>query len=227
MPRPASAGLSRAGQAASSAAQRRSTISRLVRSLSPPILYFAPGPALREREQNARAVVLDVEPVAHVAAVAVDGQRLALHGVQDHERDQLLRELVRAVVVGAVGEQRRQPVRLVIGAHQVVGRRLGRGVGRVGRIGACLREKRPVGPSEPYTSSVETCRKRNAARDAGVEIGGVAARGVEQLEGPDHVGRRRRRAARRSSGPRGSRRRSSRRPSGGGRPAPRRRRRGR
>ena len=52
-------------------------------------------------------MVLDVEPVAHVAAVAVDRQRLALERVQDHERDQLLGELEGAVVVRAVRDERR------------------------------------------------------------------------------------------------------------------------
>ena len=87
----------------------RRTTCRFVRSLPPPMLYFSPGAPLREHEQDAGAVVLDVEPVAHVAAVAVDRQRLALERVQDHERDQLLGELVRAVVVRAVRDSTGRP----------------------------------------------------------------------------------------------------------------------
>ena len=85
-------------------------------------------------------MVLDVEPVAHVAAVPVDRQALPLDRVQDHEGDELLGELVGAVVVRAVGEEGRQAVRLVVRAHEVVGARLRGRVGRVRRVGRRLRE---------------------------------------------------------------------------------------
>ena len=93
-------------RSASSASQMRSTISRLVRSLPPPMLYFSPDAPLPQHQQEARAVILDVQPVADVAAVAVDRQRLALERVENHQRDQLLGKLVRPVVVRAVGDQR-------------------------------------------------------------------------------------------------------------------------
>jgi hypothetical protein len=69
-------------------------------------------------------VVLDVEPVADLLAVAVDGQRLAGQGVVDDQRDELFREVVGTVVVGAVGGQHRQAVGVVVGAHQMVAGRL-------------------------------------------------------------------------------------------------------
>jgi hypothetical protein len=47
----------------------------------------------------------------------------------DEERDQLLRELVGAVVVGAVRDDEGQPVRIVISPHEMVGRCLGCGIG--------------------------------------------------------------------------------------------------
>jgi hypothetical protein len=49
-------------------------------------------------------VVLDVEPVALVAAVAVEGDLLVVEQVGDEQRDHLLGELVGAVVVGAAGD---------------------------------------------------------------------------------------------------------------------------
>ena len=52
------------------------------------------------------AVILDVQPVADVAAVAVDRQRPPVERVQDHQRDQLLGKLKRPVVVRAVRDQR-------------------------------------------------------------------------------------------------------------------------
>ena len=112
----------------------RSTISRLVRSLPPPMLYFSPGAPLLEHEQQAGAVILDVQPVADVAAVAVDRQRPAVERVQDHQRNQLLRKLVRTVVVRAVGDQRRQAVGVEVGPHQMIGRGLAGRVRRVRRV---------------------------------------------------------------------------------------------
>jgi hypothetical protein len=48
------------------------------------------------------AVILDVEPVADVRAFAVYRHGTAVRGVGDHERDELLRKLVRPVVIRAV-----------------------------------------------------------------------------------------------------------------------------
>ena len=47
-------------------------------------------------------MVFDEEPVADVLSLAVDGQGLALADVVDEEGDELLGELVRAVVIRAV-----------------------------------------------------------------------------------------------------------------------------
>src|SRR5579871_1976537 len=55
-----------------------------------------------QRDQQAGAVILDVQPVADVTAVAVDRKRPLVDRVEDHQRDQLLGKLVRPVVVGAV-----------------------------------------------------------------------------------------------------------------------------
>ena len=91
-------------------------------------------PAARQHLADRGAVVLDVEPVAHLHAVAVDRQRLAGEGVDDHQRDQLFGEVIGPVVVAAVGGEHRQAVGVVPGPHQVVARRLAR---RVGLLGAC------------------------------------------------------------------------------------------
>ncbi len=112
----------------------RSTISRFVRSLPPPMLYLSPARPSFQHEQNPGAVVVHVQPVADIRAVAVDGQRFAVECVQDHQRDQFFGELKRSVVVRAVGDERLQIVGVMIRAHEVIGRRLARGVGRVRRV---------------------------------------------------------------------------------------------
>ena len=67
-----------------------------------------------------RSVVIDIEPVAYLTAVAVDRQLTLLTDVIDEEWDKLLGVLVGAVVIGAIGDQRRQPVGVVEGADKVV-----------------------------------------------------------------------------------------------------------
>lgn len=81
-------------------------------------------PAGFEHAADGAAVVLHVEPVAHLHAVAIHGQRLAGQGVDDHQRDELLGEVEGPVVVGAVGGDDRQAVGVVPGAHEVVARGL-------------------------------------------------------------------------------------------------------
>src|ERR1019366_8063760 len=83
------------------------------------------------------AVVVDVEPIAAVAAGAVHGQLSALEGVEERERNELLRGLPRAVVVRAVRDRDGKTVRPVKLADEVIGRRLRRRI-RAARIVAAI-----------------------------------------------------------------------------------------
>ena len=100
----------------------------------------APVFALFQAQKQRVGVILDVKPVAHVPAVAVDRDRLARQRAQDHHRHQLLGEVVGAVVVRAVGQHDRQAIGLVPGADQVVGRGLGRRIGAARIVGRVLGE---------------------------------------------------------------------------------------
>ena len=88
--------------------------------------------AVGEHVADPAREVLHVDPVAHLLPVAVDGQRVAVQGVEHHQRDQLLRVLVGPVVVRAAADQRLEPVGVVVGGDEQVGARLGRRVGRGG-----------------------------------------------------------------------------------------------
>ncbi|MNG35943.1 hypothetical protein D3C84_1228180 [compost metagenome] len=55
-------------------------------------------------------MVFNIEPVAYLIALAIDRQRFAFQGVKNDQRNKFFREVVRAVIVRAVGNQRRQPV---------------------------------------------------------------------------------------------------------------------
>ncbi len=140
------------------------------------------GRPLLEDGQDPRAVVLDEEPVPDVSAVAVDRERLALQRVQEHERDQLFRELEGAVVVRAVRDQGRQAVRLPEGADEVVGRGLRGGVGRVRSVGRPLREgaRRPERPVDLVGGDVKEAER--AARRRVAFAGEMGPRGVQELE---------------------------------------------
>ena len=82
-----------------------------------------------ERRQHGGAVIFHMNPVAHILAVAIDGQRLVLERVCDHERDQLLGKLIRSVVVRAARDHDLLPVGMEMRERQEVRRRLACGVG--------------------------------------------------------------------------------------------------
>jgi hypothetical protein len=96
--------------------------------------------ALREHRSQSLGVVLHMQPVAHVFPFAVDRQPFSSERAEDHQRDQLLGKMKRAVVVRAVGGERWQAMRVVPGAYEMVRCGLARGIGRVGRIGCRLAE---------------------------------------------------------------------------------------
>ena len=88
--------------------------------------------ALLQYHVQSGAMIVDVDPVANIAALAVHRQALARHRLRDHQRNKFLRKLIRPVVIRAA---RNQPGKLMgahVGQHQKVGRRFGRGVGTVG-----------------------------------------------------------------------------------------------
>ena len=97
--------------------------------------------SLVEDEVDGAGVVNDVEPVAHVLTLAIDGQRLAVAYVVDEQGDQLLGELVGAVVVRAVGHDSGQAVGVVEGAHEMVRAGLRGAVGRVRQVLQVLGEE--------------------------------------------------------------------------------------
>ena len=102
-------------------------------------LAQAPG---FEHTADRTAVVFDVEPIADLHAVAIHGQGLARQGVDDHERDEFFGEVIRPVVVAAVGGEHRQAIGVVPGADQVVTGGLAGAVGAVGLVAMRFGESR-------------------------------------------------------------------------------------
>ncbi len=70
-----------------------------------------------EDVQDAARVILDVNPVANLTAVAVERHRLAVKQIRRKERDQFLRILVRAVSVRAARDDDGRAVRRAVGEN--------------------------------------------------------------------------------------------------------------
>ena len=143
---------------------------------------------LFEHAANGAAVVRDVEPVAHLHAVAIDWQRLAGQGIDDHQRDEFFREMVGAVVVAAVGGEHRQAVGVVVGAHQVVAGGLASAVGAVGLVGVLLGKGRCVraeGTVDLVSGNMQEAEGDLFFWRQAVVVG---THRFEQVEGADDVG---------------------------------------
>lgn len=135
-------------------------------------------PSLGQDRPHAAGMVLGVDPVAYVLALAVQLRPLALEDVRDLAGDELLHMLVRAVVVRAVGNCGPQAVRAGPRAHQHVGRGLRTRV-RAGRmVRGGLRELGRIIQSEV---AIHLVRAHVVVADA------VPAHGLEQTERAFHV----------------------------------------
>ena len=79
-------------------------------------------------------MILYIQPVADIFAVSVYRKLLAVKGIVDDQRDQLLGELERTVIVGAVGDIGREMIGIHVCLHQHVRACLTGGVRTVGII---------------------------------------------------------------------------------------------
>ena len=147
-----------------------------------------PDPARFENSPDGTAVVLDVEPVANLLTIAVDGQGLAGQGVVDDERDELFREVVGAVVVGAVGRQNWQPIGVVVGAYQMVGCSLARRIGTVGFIAVGFLEGGVFLVQGAIDFVGGDMQEAELAFCFAFEFAPVGTNGLEQAKGADDVG---------------------------------------
>ncbi len=135
-------------------------------------------PALGQDRPHAAGMVLGVDPVAYVLALAVQLRTLPVQDVRDLARDELLHMLVRTVVIRAVRDRRPDAVRASPRAHQHVGRGLRARV-RAGRmIRGGLRELGRIIQSEV---AIHLVGAHVVVADA------VFAHGLEQAERAFHV----------------------------------------
>ena len=73
-----------------------------------------------ENHIDSTCMILNEEPVTNVLSLTIYRKRLTIADIIDKERYELFRELVRAVIVGAVGHYGRHAVSVVVCAYEVV-----------------------------------------------------------------------------------------------------------
>lgn len=133
----------------------------------------------RNNQIDRRTMIQHVQPVAHIQTIAIHRQRLVFRSQLEKEGDELLRKLVRPVVVGTAGNRDRHLVRLKIRLHQKVGGGLGSRV-RTVRINGRLFRKIVLGTRAQV--AVHLIRG-----DLVVALHLVIARGQQQVVRAHHV----------------------------------------
>src|SRR5690349_14636994 len=81
-----------------------------------------------ENGKYSTAVVLHVQPIALLLAVAINGEILLAKGICDHERHKFFGKLIRPIVVRRPRDYRGETIRADIGPYQEIGRGLRGGV---------------------------------------------------------------------------------------------------
>ena len=123
--------------------QRNHDLRVLALITSTDVVNLAYAPALEHRIERT-TVVGHVDPIADVAPIAIQGNRLIRERLGDDQWHQLLRMLVGAVVVAAARDNHRQAVGIRIGHGVELGTRLASAVGIARRQQRRLLETRNV-----------------------------------------------------------------------------------
>src|SRR6266487_2257159 len=96
--------------------------------------------ALLKSQLYCLAMILHINPIPHIRTISIYRQKLARQRAQNHQRDYLLRILVRTIIIGTIEDNRWQSIRMVIGTYKMITCRLGGRVGGIRRIGCLFRE---------------------------------------------------------------------------------------
>ena len=133
------------------------------------------------------AVVLHVQPIADIFALAVNRDRVPAQGFQDDHRDEFFGKLERAVVVRTVGDQHRQAIGIAPSPRQMIARRLARGVGRVRVVGGGFGEIAGCAERTVHLvgGNMHEPERRPRRRLQPLPI---AERGLQQHPGAHHIG---------------------------------------
>ena len=87
---------------------------------------------LVDDQVNGLAVILHIQPVSDIQPLPVYRQRLICQCIGNHQRDQLFREMIRSIVVGAPTDGHRKSVGSIVRLNQQICRCFGAGIRRTG-----------------------------------------------------------------------------------------------
>ena len=102
----------------------------------------------RDQKIDRGTVVFDVNPIAHVATIAVERERFVFERIGDEERNEFLGMLVRAEIVGATRDDDGHVVRREIGKGEAVG------AGFAGGVGVARVQRRVLGETAAGNAAV-------------------------------------------------------------------------
>ena len=83
------------------------------------IIYLAYS-ALMDNQINRLAMILDIQPIAYIQAFAIYRQQLIRQSICKHQRNQLFREVIRAIVIAAARNSNRQTIGSIISHNKQV-----------------------------------------------------------------------------------------------------------
>ena len=83
------------------------------------VINFTYSPLLQHGKDTI-AVILNIEPITHIQSLSINRQWLVLGSIVDHQRDELLRELVGAIVIAATRDSHRKTVSAMVGLYQQI-----------------------------------------------------------------------------------------------------------
>ena len=141
-----------------------------------------------EYAANGAAVILHIQPVAHLHAVAIHRQGLARERVDDHQRNQLFGKVAGTVIVRAIGRQDWHAISVMVGAHQVVAGGLAGRIRAVRLIAVGFGEGRVVRAKRAVNlvgRDMQQAKRRFCLRRQTTPVG---PHGLQQSKGADDIG---------------------------------------
>ena len=74
--------------------------------------------AISDNKINSRTMVLYIKPVTNINTLTIYRQFLIMQSIDNHERNQLLRKMIWAIVIAAAGNSYRQAISTMIRHYQ-------------------------------------------------------------------------------------------------------------
>lgn len=98
--------------------------------------------SLSDNQIDGFAVIGNMKPITNVLAITIDRKLFVIPGFLNHERNQFLRELIGAIIVGATGDSNGKAVSSVICQNKKIGSGFGRRIRRRGMKRRIFMEKK-------------------------------------------------------------------------------------